>query len=87
MFDNSFNLGVYGAAGTFFPSYGSVADLLADAGPGGGLEAQLNGAIAANNALNAAGSGVPGGWALAETNVGQLAFYYKMNGMLMRNLS
>ena len=75
MFDNSFNLGVYGAAGTFFPSYGSVADLLADAGPGGGLEAQLNGAIAANNALNAAGSGVPGGWALAETNVGQLAFY------------
>ncbi|HMC02336.1 MAG TPA: hypothetical protein VKN14_14950, partial [Flavobacteriaceae bacterium] len=75
MFDNSFNLGVYGAAGTFFPSYGSVADLLADAGPGGGLEAQLNAATATDTALNDAGEGVAGGWALAETNVGQLAFY------------
>ncbi|MGV6846563.1 MAG: TonB-dependent receptor [Lutibacter sp.] len=74
-FDNSFNLGSYGARGVFFPSYGSVADFLADAGPGGGMEAMLNDAIAADNALNAAGTGNVGGWNLAETNVGQLAFY------------
>ncbi len=74
-FDNSFNLGAYGARGVFFPSYGSVADFLADAGPGGGMQAMLNDATAANAALEANGTGVPGGWALAETNVGQLAFY------------
>ncbi|HEY5687531.1 MAG TPA: TonB-dependent receptor [Yeosuana sp.] len=74
-FDNSFNLGVYGARGVFFPSYGSVAEFLADAGPGGGMEAMLNDATAANAALEANGEGVAGGWALAETNVGQLAFY------------
>ena len=74
-FDNSFNLGVYGARGVFFPSYGSVADFLADAGPGGGMQAMLNDATAAHAALEANGTGVPGGWALAETNVGQLAFY------------
>ncbi len=78
-FDNSFNLGVYGARGVFFPT-GSIADfrnldaageaaLLAD------YQQQFNDAIAANNALNAAGEGNPGGWALAETNVGQLSFY------------
>ncbi|MGZ0016719.1 TonB-dependent receptor [Yeosuana sp. AK3] len=74
-FDNSFNLGVYGARGVFFPSYNSVADFLADAGPGGGLQTMLNDATAAHNALEANGSGVAGGWALAETNVGQLSFY------------
>ncbi|MCF7561633.1 TonB-dependent receptor [Sabulilitoribacter multivorans] len=74
-FDNSFNLGVYGARGVFFPSYSSVADLLADAGPGGGLEMMLNDATAAHNAIEANGEGVAGGWALAETNVGQLSFY------------
>ena len=74
-FDNSFNLGVYGARGVFFPSYGSVAEFLADSGPGGGLEAMLNDATAAHNALEANGSGNAGGWAFAETNVGQLAFY------------
>ncbi|MFH6769561.1 carboxypeptidase regulatory-like domain-containing protein [Gaetbulibacter aquiaggeris] len=74
-FDNSFNLGVYGARGVFFPSYGSVAEFLADAGPGGGMEAMLNDATAAHAALEANGTGVAGGWSLAETNVGQLAFY------------
>lgn len=74
-FDNSFNLGVYGARGVFFPSYGSVAEFLADSGPGGGLAAMLNDATAAHNALEANGSGNAGGWAFAETNVGQLAFY------------
>lgn len=74
-FDNSFNLGVYGPRGVFFPSYGSVADFLADSGPGGGLEGMLNDATSAHNALEANGDGVAGGWALAETNVGQLSFY------------
>ena len=74
-FDNSFNLGVYGGAGVFFPQYGSVADFLADAGPGGGVATALSDATAAHNALEANGDGVAGGWALAETNVGQLAFY------------
>lgn len=74
-FDNSFNLGVYGARGVFFPSYDSVADFLADSAPGGGLQGMLNDATAAYNALEANGAGVAGGWALAETNVGQLAFY------------
>ncbi len=73
-FDNSFNLGVYGAAGVFFPQYASVADFLAAAGDGT-LQTSLNDATAAHNALSAAGDGVAGGWALAETNVGQLAFY------------
>ena len=74
-FDNSFNLGVYGARGVFFPSYGSVADFLADSGSGGGLAAMLSDATAAHNALEANGSGNPGGWAFAETNVGQMSFY------------
>ncbi len=74
-FDNSFNLGVYGARGVFFPSYGSVADFLADSAPGGGLQGMLNDATTAHNSLEANGVGVAGGWALAETNVGQLSFY------------
>lgn len=74
-FDNSFNLGAYGARGVFFPSYGSVADFLADSAPGGGLQGMLNDAISANNNLEAAGTGEIGGWSLAETNVGQMAFY------------
>ena len=74
-FDNSFNLGVYGARGVFFPSYGSVADFLADSGSGGGLATMLSDATAAHNALEANGVGNPGGWAFAETNVGQMSFY------------
>jgi len=81
MFDNSFNLGVYGARGTFFPtgdiqSFRDAAGnatlwntLLAD------YQQMFDDAIAAHNGLEAAGEGNPGGWALAETNVGQLAFY------------
>ncbi len=74
-FGNSFNLGSYGAAGVFFPSYASVADFLADAGPGGGLEAQLQAAQDADAALNAAGEGVLGGWNYYKINVGQAAIY------------
>ncbi|WJJ98173.1 TonB-dependent receptor [Algibacter luteus] len=84
-FDNSFNLGVYGARGVFFPSYGSVADFLADSAPGGGLEAMLNDATAAHNAIDANGEGVAGGWALAETNVGQLSFYLQDEWNLTEN--
>lgn len=72
-FDNSFNLGVYGAQGVFFPT-SSIEDFqgLADSGA---LQTMFDDAIAANNSLNANGEGNAGGWALAETNVGQLSFY------------
>ncbi|WP_036385482.1 carboxypeptidase regulatory-like domain-containing protein [Muricauda sp. MAR_2010_75] len=76
-FDNSFNLGAYGAQGVFFPT-GSIADFR-DPNNEASLVAfyqdAFDAAIAADNALNTAGEGNLGGWALAETNVGQLAFY------------
>ncbi len=86
-FDNSFNLGSYGAQGVFFPT-ATINDFR-----GIGLEnvndpltpeatallavyqGYFDNAIAANNALESNGAGNPGGWALAETNVGQMAFY------------
>ncbi|WP_299836599.1 TonB-dependent receptor [uncultured Tenacibaculum sp.] len=79
MFDNSFNLGAYGAQGVFFPS-GSINDFRnLDAAGEAALvatyQAQFDAAISANNSLTANGVGNPGGWSLAETNVGQLAFY------------
>ncbi len=80
-FDNSFNLGVYG--GTFgfprfddtFGNFRSVQEFLDAAQPGGLIDGQIQSAqgIFANN--NRFPDGTPGGWALAETNVGQLAFY------------
>ena len=72
-FDNSFNLGAYGAQGVFFPTT-TITDFqnFADSGQ---LQAAFDAAIAANRSLSANGVGNPGGWALAETNVGQLAFY------------
>lgn len=78
-FDNSFNLGAYGAQGTFFPS-GSINDFRnLDAAGEAALVAfyqnQFNSAIATANNNNQFEDGTPGGWALAETNVGQLAFY------------
>ena len=78
-FDNSFNLGFYGAQGTFFPS-GSIADFrnldaTAEAALVANYQAQFNAAIATANNNNQFEDGTPGGWALAETNVGQLAFY------------
>ncbi len=74
-FGNSFNLGALGGAGVFFPSYGSVADFLADAGSGGGLEAQLQDATAAANTFNQNEEGELGGWNYYKINVGQAAFY------------
>lgn len=78
-FDNSFNLGVYGGQGVFFPT-GSIADFrnldaAAEATLLATYQSAFNDAIAANRSFNANGEGNAGGWALAETNVGQLAFY------------
>ncbi|OQD43427.1 TonB-dependent receptor [Croceivirga radicis] len=76
-FDNSFNLGAYGAQGTFFPT-GSIADFRDPANEASLVsffQEAFDAAIARNNSSNALGEGVPGGWGLAETNVGQMAFY------------
>ncbi len=73
-FDNSFNLGVYGAQGVFFPTASSVTDFL-DRVDDGTIQTLFNDAINAHNTLEANGTGNPGGWSLAETNVGQFAFY------------
>jgi hypothetical protein len=76
-FDNSFNLGAYGAQGVFFPT-GDISDFRDPANTPGLVDFYQNAfdaAIAANASLEANGEGNPGGWALAETNVGQLAFY------------
>jgi hypothetical protein len=72
-FDNSFNLGAFGAQGVFFPTT-TITDFPSFASSGD-LQAAFDGAINTANSLEASGTGNPGGWALAETNVGQLAFY------------
>ncbi len=72
-FDNSFNLGAYGAQGVFFPTT-TITDF-PNFASSGALQQSFDDAIATYNAFNAAGTGNPGGWALAETNVGQLSFY------------
>ena len=81
MFDNSFNLGAFGAQGVFFPS-GDISDFrntagnpTAEAALVANYQAQFDDSILANNTRLANGSGNAGGYALAETNVGQLAFY------------
>ena len=85
-FDNSFNLGVYGGTfgfdvnntpGDFSDDrpFASVAEFLNYAQPGGLIDNLLSGAQATFNGSNGIEDGEPGGWALAETNVGQLSFY------------
>ena len=87
-FDNSFNLGAYGAQGVFFTTPDDDIQTYRDAAIAAqagnmapqqallaSVQARFDAARAANSALNAAGTGNPGGWSLAETNVGQLAFY------------
>jgi len=80
-FDNSFNLGTY--AGVFGPGYASV-DAFEDAVNDGSFDALVEAARAtydkfggADGALGVDQDTSAGyqGWALAETNVGQLAFY------------
>ncbi|WP_350285510.1 carboxypeptidase regulatory-like domain-containing protein [uncultured Croceitalea sp.] len=73
-FDNSFNLGAYGARGVFFPT-GSIADFrnldaAGEAALVADYQAQFNDANATFNNNSANDS-----WSLAETNVGQLSFY------------
>ncbi|NHF59345.1 TonB-dependent receptor plug domain-containing protein [Flavobacteriaceae bacterium TP-CH-4] len=72
-FDNSFNLGAYGAQGVFFPTT-TITDF-PEFAASGQLQEAFDTAIAANRSFEANGTGNPGGWALAETNVGQLSFY------------
>ncbi|GGD59261.1 cell envelope biogenesis protein OmpA [Muriicola marianensis] len=72
-FDNSFNLGAYGAQGVFFPTT-TITDF-PNFASSGQLQAAFNNAINADRSFNANGTGNPGGWALSETNVGQLSFY------------
>ncbi|MCF6349021.1 MAG: TonB-dependent receptor [Flavobacteriaceae bacterium] len=66
-FDNSFNLVSYG-----FDLFGSVDIADFDANDYVATIANAEATFAANNAVP---PGTPGGWALAETNVGQMAFY------------
>lgn len=75
-FDNSFNLGAYdGAFGPFLPGAQSPGAFVDSIRAGA-----LDGAVAAAQATfdngNGSGNGYEGtNWALAETNVGQFAFY------------
>ena len=66
-FDNSFNLTSYG-----FDLFGSVDINDFDANNYAGTIAAAQVTFDANNAVP---DGTPGGWAFAETNVGQMAFY------------
>ncbi len=66
-FDNSFNLTSYG-----FDLFGNVAIEDFDAN---NYAATLASAQATFDSNNQVEDGVPGGWSLAETNVGQLSFY------------
>ncbi|WP_299536316.1 carboxypeptidase regulatory-like domain-containing protein [Ulvibacterium sp.] len=81
-FDNSFNLGAYGfdEDGDFnqevgaFAAYPDLAAFLTDVNDGTLAAALANAQTIFTNS-NAAGVGNDGGWALAETNVGQFALY------------
>lgn len=83
-FDNSFNLGSYGPQGVFFPTT-TITDFPTFASSGA-LQSAFNDAIASSNSLEANGTGNPGGWSLAETNVGQLAFYLQDQWDILDNL-
>jgi hypothetical protein len=80
-FDNSFNLGAYGGQGVFFPTgdisefQNTVGNPTAEAALVANFQGQFDGARAANAQRLANGTGNPGGFALAETNVGQLGVY------------
>ncbi|MCF6181337.1 carboxypeptidase regulatory-like domain-containing protein [Lutibacter sp.] len=81
-FKNSFNLvnyesftyGVFPYFGIFSP-YASVQDFLNNAQPGGVVSQDLAATQNVFDSSNAAGAGNDGGWKLAETTVGQMAFY------------
>ena len=83
-FDNSFNLGAYGAQGVFFPT--STMEGFGEYVSSGALQEAFDFAIAQNASLNENGEGNPGGWALAETNVGQMSFYTQDEWDVSNNL-
>ncbi|WP_420581084.1 TonB-dependent receptor [Reichenbachiella sp.] len=83
MFDNSFNLGAYG--GTFGPPYANVGQFQ-DSIASGYIAGQMAAAEATFNSNNAATPDT-GGWALAETNVGQLSFYLQDEWQATDNLA
>jgi hypothetical protein len=71
-FNNSFNLGAYN--GVFGPGYASVDDFI-KATTDGSLQKDIDAAKSTFENKNRLGIGTKDGWALAETNVGQLAAY------------
>lgn len=83
-FDNSFNLNAYG--GTFGPGYESV-DAFIGYVQSGGFGSEVRAARAAYANSERLGQGVAGGWALAETNVGQLAFFLQDEYAVTDNLN
>jgi hypothetical protein len=78
-FNNSFNLTGYGAR-VFFPGIG--IDTFTQWLASGAFDAEVDGAKAAFEANNANNT-----WALAETNLGQLAFYAQDEWTPFNNLS
>lgn len=82
-FDNSFNLGAYtffnenGGVGVFGPDFTSVRT--DPNNPGGSFEEAVNNGLIAEALANAQNvfdtNNSSDGWALAETNIGQLGFY------------
>jgi len=83
-FDNSFNLGAYGGQGVFFPT--STMEGFGEYVSSGALQEAFDFAIAQNASLNENGEGNPGGWSLAETNVGQMSFYTQDEWDVSNNL-
>lgn len=84
LFNNSFNLNAYG--GTFGPSFTSVQAFV-DSVRTGAFDDEVKFARDAFAAAEAKGQGVAGGWALAETNVGQLAFFLQDEMSIGDNLT
>lgn len=84
LFDNSFNLNAYN--GTFGPGYNSVDDFIADV-QSGNFGNQVRAAQAFYANAEKLGKGEKGGWALAETNVGQLSFFLQDEFALLDNFN
>ena len=81
-FGNSFNLGVYGARGVFFPTSGSVDEFLNDPS----IADDLAAAIAADQSLTENGEGNPGGFNWYKADLGQFAFYLQDEWQTTENL-
>lgn len=84
LFDNSFNLNAFG--GTFGPGFASVSAFV-DSVRTGAFDDEVKAARDAYKTLEEKGQGVAGGWALAETNVGQVAFFLQDEIAVSDNLT